>query len=266
MPEKKRHSKRLQAGDDLIWGIHTVTETLERSPRTIDELYVIKGKGGVKLQAVIDLARAAGVKVRFETTLEISGEGRINHQGVAARVQPTETVDEVDFLARLRDVAGAPFVLALDCIQDPHNLGAILRSAAAAGVHGVVMPRDRSAPLTGVVAKIAAGALAHLDVCIVTNLATFLDKLKETGVWIYGTVKDDGQVIHDTDLTGGVCLVIGNEEKGLRPLVRKCCDFAVTIPMPGELDSLNASVAAGIAMFEVVRQRAGRANRGGDSW
>jgi 23S rRNA (guanosine2251-2'-O)-methyltransferase len=255
MPERK--VKRLQADETLIWGLHTVTEAVERAPRTIDEIYVIKGKGGDKLQALIDLARGAGVRVRFETGLAIAGEGRINHQGVAARVQPVATLDEDTFLQRVSALDETPFVLALDCIQDPHNFGAILRSAAAAGVHGVVVPRDRSASLTGVVAKISAGALSHLDVCTVTNLANCLDRLKEAGVWIYGTVKDDGESIHDVDLSGGVCLVIGNEEKGLRPLVRKRCDFAVTIPMPGELDSLNASVAAGIALFEVVRQRRG---------
>ncbi len=255
MPERK--VKRLQADETLIWGLHTVTEAVERSPRTIDEIYVIKGKGGDKLQTLIDLARAADVRVRFETGLAIAGEGRINHQGVAARVQPVATLDEDTFLQRVNNLVETPFILALDCIQDPHNFGAILRSAAAAGVHGVVVPRDRSASLTGVVAKISAGALSHLDVCTVTNLANVLDKLKEAGVWIYGTVKDGGEAIHDVDLSDGVCLVIGNEEKGLRPLVRKRCDFAVTIPMPGELDSLNASVAAGIAMFEVVRQRRG---------
>lgn len=253
----ERKVKRLQADETLIWGLHTVTETLERAPRTIKEIYLIKGKGGDKLQTVIDLARAADVRVRFETGLAIAGEGRINHQGVAARVQPVATLDEDTFLQRVNNLVETPFILALDCIQDPHNFGAILRSAAAAGVHGVVVPRDRSASLTGVVAKISAGALSHLDVCTVTNLANVLDKLKEAGVWIYGTVKDGGEAIHDVDLSDGVCLVIGNEEKGLRPLVRKRCDFAVTIPMPGELDSLNASVAAGIAMFEVVRQRRG---------
>jgi 23S rRNA (guanosine2251-2'-O)-methyltransferase len=253
----KQGKKRLQAADDLIWGIHPVTEALERAPHTLDVIHVVKGRGGAKLQAVIDLARAAGVKVRFEGGLRIDGAGQANHQGVVARVRTAETVDEDAFVARLREVEGAPFVLALDCIQDPHNLGAILRSAAAAGVHGVALTRDRSAPLSGTVAKIAAGALSHLDVCPVTNLAAFLRKLQDVGVWIYGTVKDGGQPIHDTDLTGGVCLVIGNEEKGLRPLVRKGCDFAVTIPMPGALDSLNASVAAGIALFEVVRQRRG---------
>jgi len=255
MSDNKQRGKRLQADDGLIWGLHTVAEALERAPRTVAEIHVVKGRGGAKLQAVIDRARAAGVKVRFTARLEIEGAGRVNHQGVAARIRPAAALDERDFLARLRETGAPPFVLALDCIQDPHNLGAILRSAAAAGVHGVVMPRDRSAPLTGTVAKVSAGALAHLDLCVVTNLATFLGKLKDTGLWIHGTVKEDGQPLHDVDLTDGVCLVIGNEEKGIRPLVLKRCDFAVTIPMPGALDSLNASVAAGIAMFEVVRQR-----------
>ncbi len=253
--DRKPRNKRLQAGDDLIWGLHTVEEALERAPRTLVSIHVVKGRGGAKLQALIDKARAAGVRVRFEPGLEIEGAGKVNHQGVVARVQPVATTEPGDLLDKLGGLDAPPFVLALDCIQDPHNLGAILRSAAAAGVHGVVMTRDRSAPLSGTVAKIAAGALAHLDVCTVVNLADFLKKLQDAGVWIYGTVKDGGQPIHDTDLTGGVCLVIGNEEKGLRPLVRKGCDFAVTIPMPGALDSLNASVAAGISLFEVVRQR-----------
>ncbi len=249
--------KRLHADDNLIWGLHTVEEVLETAPRTVVQIYVDKTRRNPKLQVLIDLARDKGVKIRFEDGLRIEGEGRYNHQGVAARVQPVATLDEGAFLERVQAVDGPPFIVALDCIQDPHNLGAILRSAAAAGVHGVVIPHDRSAPLSGTVAKISAGALAHLDVCTVTNMANFLKALKEMGVWVYGTVKDDGQVIHDTDMTGGVCLVIGNEEKGLRPLVLKQCDFAVTIPMVGKLDSLNASVAAGIAMFEVVRQRAG---------
>ena len=252
MPE--RRPKRLIADETLIWGVHPVTEALERDPARVGVIHVVKGRGGDKLQALIDLARAAGVKVRFEDELRIEGEERINHQGVAARVHPVTTLDETEFVDKVRTL-DAPFLLALDCIQDPHNLGAILRSAAAAGADGVLMPRDRSAPLTGTVAKIAAGALDHLDVCIVTNLASAIDRLKDAGVWSYATVKDGGAPIHDTDLRGGVCLVIGNEEKGVRPLVLKRCDGAVTIPMPGKLDSLNASVAAGVALFEVVRQR-----------
>lgn len=249
--------KRLQATENLVWGIHPVAALLDQQPRTINEVYVVKGKANAKVQEIIDRCRGLGIKVRFEKSLLIKAEqgGQINHQGVVARTHATETLTEEDFLAVMRQGGQPPFLLALDSIQDPHNLGAILRSAAAAGVNGVILPRDRSAPLGGTTAKVAAGALAHLQICVVTNLATFLQKLQQHNVWLYGTVKEGGASLFETDLKGGVCLVIGNEEKGLRPLVAKQCDFKITIPMPGSLDSLNASVAAGISLFEVVRQR-----------
>ena len=249
--------KRLQANENLVWGIHPVTALLDQSPRAINEIYIVKGKPNPKIQEIIDHCRSLGIKIRFEQSLSIKGEsgGHVNHQGVAARTNATETLSEEAFLALLEKTDKPPFLLALDSIQDPHNLGAILRSAAAAGVTGIILPRDRSAPLGGTTAKIAAGAMAHLAICQVTNLATFLQKLQKANVWLYGTVKDGGTSVFKTDLSGPVCLVIGNEEKGLRPLVAKQCDFKVTIPMQGTLDSLNASVAAGISLFEVVRQR-----------
>jgi 23S rRNA (guanosine2251-2'-O)-methyltransferase len=249
--------KRLQANENLIWGIHPVAALLEQSPGTITEIYIVKGRPNPKIQAIIDQCRALGIKSRFETALSITGEtgGSVNHQGVAARTKATETLSEEDFLALIQQETQPAFLLALDSIQDPQNMGAILRSAAAAGVTGVILPRDRSAPLGGTTAKIAAGALAHLAICVVTNLSIFLQKLQQKNIWLYGTVKDGGTSVFITDLTGPVCLVIGNEEKGLRPLVAKQCDFKVTIPMQGSLDSLNASVAAGISLFEVVRQR-----------
>ncbi len=259
MVEKSKapEGRRLQANENLIWGIHPVSALLEQSPRAINEIYIVKGRPNPKIQEIIDSCRSLGVKIRFEKSLSIKGEtgGHVNHQGVAARTNATETLSEEAFLAHLRQEEHPAFVLALDSIQDPHNLGAILRSAAAAGVSGIILPRDRSAPLGGTTAKIAAGALAHLAICVVTNLATFLQKLQKENIWLYGTVKDGGTSIFQTDLSGPVCLVIGNEEKGLRPLVAKQCDFKVTIPMQGSLDSLNASVAAGITLFEVVRQR-----------
>ncbi len=250
--------KHLQANENLVWGIHPVWALLEQAPATINEIYISKGRPNQKIQEIIELCRSEGIKIRFETSLDISSEtgGRVNHQGVAARTRATETLSEEAFLALIRKESRPPFLLALDSIQDPHNMGAILRSAAAAGVTGIILPKDRSAPLGGTTAKIAAGALAHLAICLVTNLATFLQKLQKENIWLYGTVKEGGTPVFQTDLTGAVCLVIGNEEKGLRPLVAKQCDFSVTIPMPGSLDSLNASVAAGISLFEVVRQRA----------
>lgn len=249
--------RRLQANENLVWGIHPVSALVEQSHRSINELYVVKGRPNPKIQDIIDRCRTLGIKIRFENSLTIIGEsgGTVNHQGIAVRTRATETVSEEEFLANIHKGDNPPFLLALDSIQDPHNMGAILRSAAAAGVNGVILPKDRSAPLGGTTAKIAAGALAHLDICVVTNLAIFLQKLQQENIWLYGTVKEGGTSVFKTDLSGPACLVIGNEEKGLRPLVAKQCDFKVTIPMQGSLDSLNASVAAGIALFEVVRQR-----------
>ncbi|RJX29506.1 MAG: 23S rRNA (guanosine(2251)-2'-O)-methyltransferase RlmB [Desulfurivibrio sp.] len=240
--------------DQLVWGIHPVYEMLAARPRAIHEILIEKGKTGRKLQDIIELARRQQVKVKFTPQLRLAGSRQMNHQGVIARIMPFATMAEEEFLSLLAQ-AGTPFVLALDSIQDPHNLGAIIRSASAAGVTGLIVPKDRSAPLSGTVAKISAGALAHLPVCQSTNLVRMLQRLKEQGVWIYGTIKEGGVSIYQTDFSGPLCLVIGGEGKGIRPLVQEQCDFKVTIPMQREMDSLNASVAAGIIMFEIVRQK-----------
>lgn len=249
--------KRFNDSDFITWGIHPVLETLHQSPKTIAEIYIIKGRKQTKIQDIIDLAKEQGVRVKFEDDFFIASESgsKCNHQGVIAKTMAVATVDEQTFLNALEESSTPPLLLALDSIQDPHNLGAILRSAAAAGVTGVILPKDRTAPLGGTVQKIAAGGLSHLQITQVTNLSNFLQLLQHYNIWNYGTVKDGGQSIYETDLTGPVCIVIGNEEKGIRPLVAKQCDYKISIPMPGELDSLNASVAAGITLFEVVRQR-----------
>lgn len=249
--------KRFNASDFITWGIHPVTEVLQKSPQTIAEIFILKGKKQSKIQDIVDLAKTKNIRVRFEDDFYIVSEteGKCNHQGVIAKTMAIATVDEKTFLQSLEQAEQPPFLLALDSIQDPHNLGAILRSAAASGVTGVIIPKDRSAPLGGTVQKIAAGALSHLQIILVTNLSNFLQLLQHYQIWNYGTVKDDAESIYKTDLTGPVCIVIGNEEKGIRPLVAKQCDFKITIPMQGSLDSLNASVAAGITLFEVVRQR-----------
>jgi 23S rRNA (guanosine2251-2'-O)-methyltransferase len=240
--------------DQLVWGIHPVYELLAARPRSIHEILIQKGKTSRKLQDIIDLARKEQLKVKFTAQFRISGSRQMNHQGVIARIMPFATLNEEAFLALLAQ-SKTPFVLALDSIQDPHNLGAIIRSASAAGVTGLIVPKDRSAPLSGTVAKISAGALAHLPVCQSTNFVRMLQKLKEQGIWVYGTIKKGGVSIYQADFSGPLCLVIGGEEKGIRPLVQEQCDFKVTIPMQRELDSLNASVAAGIIMFEIVRQK-----------
>lgn len=253
---KDMKPKNDQTDDNLVWGIHPVHELLAGRPGSIHEIIIQKGKSGQKLREIIDLARDAGIKVNFSADFRMTGNKQMNHQGVIARVAPFATLDEDAFLALLEQHA-PPFVLVLDSIQDPHNLGAIIRSASAAGVTGLIIPKDRSAQLSGTVAKISAGASASLPVCQVTNVARMLQKLKEMGMWIYGTVKDGGTSIYQTTFSGAVCLVIGGEEKGIRPLIGEQCDFKVTIPMQRHLDSLNASVAAGVVMFEIVRQRTG---------
>jgi 23S rRNA (guanosine2251-2'-O)-methyltransferase len=252
--DKKQQVEEKPFDENHIWGIHPVHEMLLSRPRSIHEILIDKNKTGNKLQSIIDLARKEHIKVKFSTELRGAGSRQLNHQGVIARVMPHETLNDNDFFTLLSENDN-PFLLALDSIQDPHNLGAIIRSASAAGVTGIILPKDRSAPLSGTVAKISAGALSHIPVCQTTNFVRMLQKLKEKGIWIYGTIKEGGKTIFSTDFSGPVCLVIGGEEKGLRPLVKEQCDFRVTIPMKGELDSLNASVAAGIILFEIVRQK-----------
>jgi 23S rRNA (guanosine2251-2'-O)-methyltransferase len=178
----------------------------------------------------------------------------MNHQGVTAHVMPHSTLTDEEFLAHIAST-DMPIIIALDSIQDPHNLGAIIRTAVAAGVDGLILPKDRSAPLTGTVSKISAGALPHLPICLTTNLVRMLQKLQAMNIWICSTLKDSAQTIYTTDFLLPLCLVIGSEEKGVRPLVKKQCDMEVSIPMNGRIDSLNASVAAAVILFEIRRQR-----------
>ncbi|WP_417910932.1 23S rRNA (guanosine(2251)-2'-O)-methyltransferase RlmB [Candidatus Electronema sp. PJ] len=251
-PEKKRPApKPVEEPDDsLLWGINAVAEALRSNPRSLCEIMIEKGRAGGRLQEIIDAARIAEVRIRF-VDLERMGLPRdCRHQGIVARQTEAQLMSLPELLA-----TEPQRILLLDSIQDPRNLGSILRSALAAGFQAVVLTSERSAPLTGTVARTSAGAVAHLHIARVVNLAEALRQLKEHGFWIYGAVAEPQvQSIYQTDFSGKVGLVIGSEGKGIRPLVRKGCDFLVTIPMPGEFNSLNASVAAALIMFEVVRQ------------
>jgi len=246
------------ADDDLIWGINTVREALAQQAATISELLVERGKGGARLQEIIEIAKERGIAVRFVEADRIRVARTCRHQGVEARLSAARLLSLDELLDRI--AAGdtpsmAPRLLALDSIQDPRNLGSILRSALAAGFHHVILTRDRSVPVTGTVARTSAGAVAHLSLCQVVNLSDALNKLKDQGFWVYGTVAEPGVVpIYAADFSGPICLVIGGEGKGLRPLVRQQCDFLVTIPMRAAFDSLNASVAAAVIMFEISRR------------
>ena len=245
----------MQADADRIWGVNPILEYIKTKPAQIKEIAVLKSKSNPRIQQIIDLARENSIKLQFKTSLHItSGDKKINHQGVVAKITPYPFVDLKELLVATKETTQQPFYLALDSIQDPHNLGAIIRSAGATGVSGIIIPRDRSASLSGTTAKVSAGAIAHVTVCMVTNLVNALQKLKEENIWVVGSDMK-AESFYEKDLTGPICLVIGSEGKGLRPLVKEQCDFMVSIPMHSPLDSLNASVAASILLFEVVRQR-----------
>lgn len=241
---------------ELAWGIHPVLELLRTRPQQVREVVIQKRKTGPRVQEIVTLAQHHGVKLRFDPFFKVPPAlGREHHQGVLAKIAPRPLLQLDDLLAGLRGRI-APILVALDGIQDPHNLGAVIRSASAAGAAGLIITKDRSAPLTGTVAKAAAGALAHVPLCRVTNLATALTRLKKQGFWVYGAAGEADHSLFAADFsTGPVCLVIGSEGKGIRPLVRKQCDLLISIPMRSPLDSLNAAAAAAVILFEMVRQR-----------
>lgn len=241
--------------DILIWGIHPITELLRNAPEQVREITIQNTGPANKLQEIIRLAEKNRIKVSSSARIAIPGELSPNHQGVVAKAKGVNPVALEELLE------DRPAILvALDSISDPHNLGAIIRSAAAAGAAGILIPKDRAAQITGTVVKVAAGALAHIKVCQVINLSETLRKLKDAGYWIFGAAGEGRQSIYDTDFSGPSCLVIGSEGNGIRRLVARQCDFLVKIPMKKEINSLNASVAAGIILFEIARQQ-GSENR-----
>lgn len=239
---------------DVVFGIHAVNALLERAPQDVLELFVMKDRDDKRMLPLIQQARKHGVSVQFcnRKTLDDMVQGQ--HQGVIAKARPASSGTEAD-LAAIVEQHDKPFLLILDGITDPHNLGAILRSADAAGVHAVVSPKDRSVKLTSVVRKVACGAAETVPFITVTNLARTLRQLQESGVWVVGTAGETDKLVYQSDLKGPLALVLGAEGEGLRRLTRETCDELVKIPMFGSVSSLNVSVAAGICLFEAVRQR-----------
>ncbi len=241
---------------DLVFGINAVQESLRGRLRRPVELFLLRDRSA-RLQELVQDAAAAAVPVRFRERTDLDRlAGSPHHQGAVLRVEPFAYADLDDLLARWRASQRPALFLVLDGITDPHNLGALLRSAEAAGSQGAIIPKDRACQVTPVVDRAAAGALAHVPLCRVTNLARSLEELKREGVWILGLAGGEGSLpIYQADLAGDVALVVGSEGSGLRPNVRRHCDMVVSIPMQGALSSLNASVAGAIALFEGVRQR-----------
>jgi 23S rRNA (guanosine2251-2'-O)-methyltransferase len=234
----------------LIWGVHPILEILRNAPSQIREITIQKPGDQKKLQEIISLAAINRIKISNVDTIRIPGEASPNHQGVLATIKENYHIDLSELIRKQPSL-----LVALDSISDPHNLGAIIRSAAAAGAGGILIPKDRAAQITGTVVKVAAGALAHIKICQVTNLSDTLQSLKEAGYWIFGAAGEGRQTIYEADFSAPTCIVIGSEGKGLRPLVSKQCDLLIKIPMRKEINSLNASVAAGIILFEVARQK-----------
>jgi len=239
---------------EYLYGLNAVTEALTKQ-RGITTLWVVRSDSKPRIKAVLDLAQQQQVVVKQVSRSAIEKlVGDVGHQGVVAKLQTLESSVSLSTLLQ-SGVRGNRFFLILDGVTDPHNFGALIRSAAAAGCDAVIVAKDRSCPITAVVEKAAAGAVAHVQICRVTNLVRAMEELKQDGVWIYGLAGEGSSSIYSVDLSGDVALVAGSEGKGLRPLVRKGCDGIVSITMPGAIQSLNVSVASGVALFEVVRQR-----------
>lgn len=243
--------------DELIFGQHAVRTALKRDAKRIRGLMFQKGRRDEKAQALLELAEQQGLSVQMAPRGqmdELTGGGV--HQGVIAFCIPMKSRNE-RFLDQMLDELDQPaFLLVLDGVTDPHNLGACLRTADAAGVHAVIAPKDKSAPLNATVAKVACGAAEAMPYVQVTNLARTLQSLQQRGIWITGAAGEAEQLVTEADMKGPMALVMGAEGKGMRRLTREHCDQLVKIPMAGEVSSLNVSVATGVCLFEAVRQRA----------
>ncbi len=242
--------------DELIYGWHAVLAVLEQTPQRVLQLWLDENRSGPRPEAVQHLARAAQVTLTPIARAELETlVGTVNHQGIAARCRKKEAVVETDLAGFLTRLVPPAFLLVLDGVQDPHNLGACLRSADAAGVHAVILPRDKAVAITPTVRKVASGAAETMPVFQVTNLARTLDQLKNAGIWLVGLSDAAEDTLYALDLRGPLALILGAEGSGLRRLTRERCDFLAHIPMLGSVSSLNVSVATGICLFEALRQR-----------
>ncbi|WP_417763711.1 23S rRNA (guanosine(2251)-2'-O)-methyltransferase RlmB [Shewanella sp.] len=242
---------------ELVFGIHAVSSLLDHAPERVLEMWLMSGRVDERIQPLLEKAAAVGIRPQpaARKTLDEKADST-QHQGIVVRVRPAKVLTEND-LEALLDSTDTPFLLILDGVTDPHNLGACLRNADAAGVHGLIVPKDNSASITPVVSKVACGAAETVPLFQVTNLARTMKRLQERGVWIAGTAGEADSNIYQANLTGPLAIAMGAEGKGLRRLSREGCDTLISIPMSGSVSSLNVSVATGICLFEAVRQRLG---------
>ena len=241
--------------EDVLIGRNAVTEAL-RAGRGINKILLADGDREGQVSEIVALAKERGIILQFVERSKIEAvAGGLRHQGVLAYVAPVAYAELDDILAKAEAAGEPPFLLLLDELEDPHNLGALLRTADATGVHGVLIPKRRSVPLTATVAKTSAGAVEYVPVARIGNITQTLKKLKEKGFWVAGADMDGTQNYYEADLTGPLVLVVGSEGKGMGRLTKEQCDFVVKMPMVGKINSLNASVAGSILMYESMRQR-----------
>ena len=253
--KRARPAEQDPGADGLIEGRNAVIEAL-RAGTSIDKIYLQKGETDRTLGHIASTAREKGIVVVDADKRKLDSMSRTHaHQGVIALASVREYVSVADILNAAREKGEAPLIVVCDEISDPHNLGAIIRTAECAGAHGVIIPKRRSAGLTSVVGKTSAGAVSYVPVARVPNIAALLKELQKEGVWVFGTAAEGTTTLYDADLKGPAAIVIGSEGDGMTRLVREGCDFLVSIPMKGHISSLNASAAAAILLYEAVRRR-----------
>ena len=253
--EPKRREEPRELPDDVLVGRNAVTEAL-KSGRGINKLWIASGDREGSVAEIAALAKERGIVVQYVERAKIEAlPGGHRHQGVLAYVAPVPYAELEDILKAAEAKGEAPFLVLLDELEDPHNLGALLRTADATGVHGILIPKRRSVSLNATVAKTSAGAVEYVPVARIGNIAQTLKKLKEKGFWVAGADMDGEKAYYEADLTGPLVLVVGSEGKGMSRLTKEACDFIVRMPMVGRINSLNASVAGSILMYESMRQR-----------
>jgi 23S rRNA (guanosine2251-2'-O)-methyltransferase len=240
---------------EKIYGVHAVEALLRHHPKRVKQVWLAEGRSDPRVQVLLGLAAENRVSVGQCERREMDAWVEGVHQGVVAEVSPSQVWGEAMLDELLDRTEGAPLLLVLDGVTDPHNLGAVLRTADAAGVQAVIVPKDKSATLNATVRKVACGAAETLPLVAVTNLARTLEKLRQRGLWTVGTAGEAEQEVYDHDFTGPTILIMGAEGKGMRRLTREHCDYLVKLPMAGSVSSLNVSVATGVCLFEAVRQR-----------
>jgi 23S rRNA (guanosine2251-2'-O)-methyltransferase len=243
---------------EKVFGVHAVEALLRHHPKRVKQVWLAEGRNDPRFQALLALATEARVSVGQCERREMDAWVEGVHQGVVADVSPSQVWGEAMLEELLDRAEGPPLLLVLDGVTDPHNLGACLRSADAAGALAVIVPKDKSATLNATVRKVACGAAEVIPLVAVTNLARSLEKLQQRGLWVVGTAGEADMDLYDHDLTGPTVLIMGAEGKGMRRLTREHCDYLVKLPMAGSVSSLNVSVATGVCLFEALRQRRGK--------